>query len=1061
MKITRLFTLITLLLMYTTNTSISYLQLLFATCCLVLCSATVWGQDTIRGKVSAKELPLAGVSIINAHTQQRTLSEAGGRFAIQAESTDSLVFRYLGYQTLIISVGQRDFISVELQAATAGLNEVVVVGYGTQKKEDITSAISSISGDDLKNVNAGATISSKLAGKLSGLSFRQVEGRPGSGANIRIRNMGAPLYVVDGVIENAGRFNQLAPEDIASISVLKDASAASVYGVKAGNGVVVITTKKGRLNSPTRVNINAYTGWQNLTRYPNDVVDAYHWKRYAAEAQMNTNKKTTITPEEIQKWKEGTEYGYQSFDWADMIFQKNAPQSSLNINVSGGSPTTNYYFSFSRLKQSAAFDQYSYGRYNVQGNVDTRIGKKKRLKLGVHFNGKIEDRIQPAIKGGDKYWQPLFATIRNTPMDHPYANGNPDYLNDIGHNTTNAGYWNFDLAGKKRDRWWAMATKFSLHYDFPVKGLTATAFYNFTFEHRLLTNHEKTFDTYTYNPVDSTYIKKEGSANPYQERRRQQNLKVNFQGRLNYNRGFDLHHLGVMLATNWYSRDEINTHLHAVPPVNDLDIFLFNTIDDRGFEDIHNQKARIGYIGRITYDYAQKYYIELSGREDASWMFPPEHRWGFFPAASLGWRLTKEPFFQSLLGNSHFVNDLKIRASYGQLGSDNVGIGDFAYVPGYNYANGTFIKDGEAYNTARDRGIPVTNISWYKSHMANVGVDFYLWNGKISGSLEYFYRKRTGLLDHKSDVLIPNEVGYVLPQENLNSDAVYGEELNLNYTADIGRWHLEIYGNINYARQKFLHSYKPRWGNSWDHYRNSREERLNGLFWGYEVIGQFTSQEQINTYPVNVDGLGNTSLLPGDLIYKDVNGDGSINKYDQRPIGYNIGGQPSLYGGLGLSVSWNNFDLTTDFSFAGLYSFLRNWEVRWPFQNGGSLLKSYTDRWHRADPFDLNSEWIPGKNPPLRFNDKEHSNYNKNSTYWLFNVRYFRARTFALGYTLPKRWTDRVSMQQARLYISGYNLFSLDNMHQYASFLDPEIATNNGLRYPQSKFINVGINLTF
>lgn len=1027
---------------------------------LFLCQ-TVFAQKKINGRVTAKGQPLEGVSIINKKGQTKTLTNGSGHFKIEAEEGDSLIFRYIGYEIQKINVGEQEFINVQLVTSSSGLNEVVVVGYGTQKKEDITSAVSTINSDDINNVNAGATISSKLAGKLSGLSFRQTEGRPGSGANIRIRNMGSPLYVVDGVIENAGRFNQLDPNDIASITVLKDASAASVYGVQAGNGVVVITTKKGQLNTPTRVKINAYTGWQSLTRYPNDVVDAYHWMLYAADAQMNTSRSTNITQEEIQKWKEGTEYGYQSFDWADMIFQKNAPQTSLNVNVSGGSKTTNYYFSFSRLKQNAVFKQYSFDRYNIQANVKTRIGKKKRLKLGVHFNGKIEDRIQPAIKGGDKYWQPLFATLRNRPTIHPYANNNPNYLNDIGHNTTNAGYWNFEHAGKKQDRWWAMATKFSLNYNFPIKGLTATAFYNFTFEHRLLENHEKTFDTYTYNPVDSTYTVTGGSNNPYQERRRQQNLKMNFQGRLNYNRTFDKHHLGVMLATNWYSRDEINTHIHSVPPVNELDVFQFNTIDDRGFLDAHTQKARIGYIGRITYNYAQKYYLELSGRADASWKFPPDHRWGYFPAVSGGWRLSKEPFFTSLVGEESFINDLKIRASYGQLGNDNVGIGNFAYVAGYDYANGTFIKNGEAYNTSIDRGVPVTNITWYKSKITDIGIDFYLLDGKLSGSFDYFYRKRTGLLARKYDVLIPNEIGYSLPKENLNSDAVYGEEFSLTYTDDIGEWHYSIYGNVNYARKKTLHTYKPRWGNSWDKYRSSTEERLQGLFWGYEVIGQFTSQEQINKYPVNVDGLGNTSLLPGDLIYKDANGDGRINEYDKRPIGYNVGGQPSLYGGFGLSLSWNHFDLTANFSFAGLYSFNRNWEARWPFQNGGSLLKAYTDRWHRKDPFDLNSEWIPGKNPPLRFNDKEHSNYNKNSTYWLVNVRYLRARTLALGYTLPKRLTSKAGIEQARVYINGYNLFTFDNMKESASFLDPEVATNNGLRYPPSKFVNVGINLTF
>lgn len=234
---------------------------------------------------------------------------------------------------------------------------------------------------------------------------------------------------------------------------------------------------------------------------------------------------------------------------------------------------------------------------------------------------------------------------------------------------------------------------------------------------------------------------------------------------------------------------------------------------------------------------------------------------------------------------------------------------------------------------------------------------------------------------------------------------------------------------------------------------------MGWYFWGYQVIGQFKSQNQINNYPVNEDGRGNATLLPGDLIYKDVNGDGIINTYDMRPIGYNRhNAQPDFYGGLQFALKWKGISLTANFSFAGMYSYNRNFEARWPFQNGRNLLKEYLDRWRRVNPRDPNSKWIPGKYPPLRFNDSSHSNYNKNSTYWLVNVKDFRLRTLAVGYSLPQKWIGRLEMNKLRIYVNTYNLFMIDNA---PDFVDPAVNSGNSLEYPQSRIISVGINLIF
>jgi hypothetical protein len=425
---------------------------------------------------------------------------------------------------------------------------------------------------------------------------------------------------------------------------------------------------------------------------------------------------------------------------------------------------------------------------------------------------------------------------------------------------------------------------------------------------------------------------------------------------------------------------------------------------------------------------------------------------------SAGWRITEEKFAKALLGSSSL--DVKLRGSYGELGDDNVGIGSFDYITGYNYGTSTVIIDGNVVKGSRDRGVPITSISWFTSKITDIGADYSLMNGKLSGSIDYFYRKRTGLPANKYDVLVPSEIGYTLPQENLNSDAVMGAETSINYDGKIGELTYSVGGNISYARNKALDSYKPRFNNSWDNYRNSGENRWSGVFWGYEVIGQFQSVDEINNYTINNDGQGNKTMLPGDLMYNDVNGDGVINGYDERPIGFPRDRNPALNYGINLSMAYKGFDFKADLSGGSMYSYNQEWEMRNPYQNTGNLLKVfYDDRWHRSDPLDLNSAWVAGKFPALRFNDSGHNNYNKQSTFWLTNMSYLRLRTMELGYTLPKELTEKARIQKARFYVNTYNLFSFDQLKKLG--VEPEIMDTNGLQYPQNRLVNLGVNLSF
>ncbi len=1014
---------------------------------------TIQGK-TVRGKVlDSTGLPLPGVTVYFKGTTGGTISNSDGTFSLPVnENSKVLVFSFIGLETKEITIGNLSVVDVTMEESTIRIDEVIAIGYGVQKKESLTGAISGVTSDDLERVRS-STVSAALAGKLAGVSFRMPDGRPGSSATIQIRNMGTPLYVIDGIQKDAGQFNNISPNDIASITVLKDASAA-IYGVRAANGVVVVTTKRGKLNSKNTINVDAYTGWQNWSRFPK-TVGAYEWMSGKADAEMNQFGRTDITAAELEKWKAGTDPAYRSFNWYDFIIQPNSPQTSINVNTTGGSDKINYYLSVTRVDQNSMLGrEFTFGRTNIQSNIDTKI--TDRLKVGVQISGRVETRDNPGVPGGDDYWAPRFALFRNRPTERPFANDNPAYINNIGHMAENWGLLTKAKSGYWREDWRVLQTNFIGEYNTPIKGLTAKGTYSYYIADRLMNGHEYTYDAYSYFPETDSYKVTFANLNPWRERGTRKIFEEVLQGQLNYQKEIGKHNIAGTFVSERINRRELDVWAHSVPKTNALPILQFadmTTYRDRDWEE-----ARIGYIGRFNYSYANKYYLEVSGRQDAAWKFVSNKRWGFFPSMSAGWRITEEKFAKSFLGNSSF--DLKLRGSYGELGDDNVGIGSFDYISGYNYASSTVIIDGTVVTGSRNRGVPITSISWFTSKITDIGADYSLLNGKLTGSADYFYRKRTGLPAHKYDVLVPSEIGYLLPRENLNSDAVMGAETSINYNGNVGRMTYSVGGNISYARNRNLDSYKPRFSNSWDNYRNSGENRYNGIFWGYETVGQFQSIEEINNYTVNNDGQGNRTMLPGDLMYKDVNGDGVISDFDQRPIGFPRDRNPILNFGINFSMAYKGFDFNADFSGGSMYSYNRAWEMRNPYQNTGNLLKVfYDDRWRRADPLDLNSAWVAGKYPALRFNDGGHNNYNRQSTFWLTNMSYIRLRTMEVGYTLPKALTEKAKIQKARFYVNTYNLFSLDKLKKLG--VEPEVMDENGLQYPQNRLVNLGVNLSF
>ncbi|EDM34332.1 putative TonB dependent receptor outer membrane protein [Pedobacter sp. BAL39] len=1034
---------------------------------LFFISAESFAQATaISGTVSDdKGTTLIGVSVKVKNTKTGTLTDAQGKFKLSVENKNAtLVFLYVGYVTQEVPLNGQTSVTVKLKEDNQNLEEIVVTGYGSQKRESITGSIATVTAKDIGRVHGGATVSTSLAGKLPGVTFRQTDGRPGSSAAIQIRNMGRPLYVIDGIQQDEGQFNNLAPNDIESISILKDASAA-IYGVRAANGVVVVTTKKGAGDS--QINVDAYYGAQNWSRFPDVVRTSYDYMRYRADAEVNSFGSTSITQAELDKYQAGTDPAYRSFDWRDYVLKSNnnAPQNSVNVNFTGGAEKVNYYVSATNLYQNSVIGkEYEFNRSNIQSNITATVAKG--LKVGLNINGRIESRENPGVPGGDDYFLARFAVLRNTPLERPYANDNPAYLNTITNNESNYAFLNKALSGTYRNDWRVLQTNFNAEYQIPgVKGLTAKAVYSYYLADYVLNNHEFTYDTYTYRPETDIYERTGGSNNPYREREQKKEFATTGQFQLNYNNTFGKHSLGATLVAERIELKHLRNYIHSSPVSNNLPLIYFPTADR--YDDSDDIETRIGYIGRINYNYANKYYLEASARRDASYLFAPDKRVGYFPGVSAGWRITEEQFMKNLLGESKILNELKFRASYGILGDDRNPndpnqpiVTPYAYLPGYNYNQGTVILDDNAIIVSRDKGVPFDRISWLKSRTFNIGADFGLLDNKLTGSVEYFYRKRTGLLGERNDLIIPQELGYALPQENVNSDAQYGQELSLAYNNKVGELSYNVGGNVSFTRSKSLNTYNPIFFNSWDQYRNSIENRYSNIDWGYEVEGQFTSIDQINNYAVNIDGQGNRTLLPGDLIYKDQNGDGKIDQYDERPIGFGYGRQPNINFGFTIGAAYKAFDFHADFSGGAGYTWFQNYEMRWAFQNNGNLNSIFEDRWHRENMYDVNSAWIPGKYPANRVNPgTSHSDYANNSDFWLHSVKYLRARTIEFGYTLPASVLEKIKIKRARFYLNAYNLFSFDNLKEFN--LDPEVADDNGLQFPQNKIVNLGLNLTF
>ena len=1008
-------------------------------------------SNKVTGKVvDTNGEPIVGATIKEQGTTNGTITDMDGNFLLEVPNNAILEITYIGYRPQEIAIKGQTRVDIKLAEDTQKLDEVVVVGYGTQKKATLTGAVASLKGEELAKVSQ-PNMKANLIGKIPGVRYQESTGEPGvdSSDRFNIRGFGEPLVIVDGVERP---FTQIDPNEIASMNVLKDASAA-VYGFKGVNGVIIIETKKGEMSRP-KINYSYSIGLQSPVKNL-EMMNAYEYAYYRNQALMNAGQSKRFTDEEVEKYRTGSDpINYPSTDWYAETVRKVAPKQQHNLNINGGSEKIRYFFSLGYLDQESILKStQEFKRYNFRSNITAEITSKLNAEVGL--GGHIDDYKYPYWTGDEGI--ELFTAIKsNAPNVPVYANNNKNYYYNSDNNELNpVAMLDRDATGFKDKRNVEFNGQLALNYEI-FKGLKARAFFAYDYTNLAQKEMKTACTFYTYDSVQDTYNPITKVAKGELMEKTQPYYKTTQQYSLNYKNTFnDLHDVEALALwewketnTNWFMARRYYSTTSAIPELDRGDV---DNMYNEGNSAVYKYG---GLVGRLNYVYAGKYMAEFSFRYDGSYKTAPDKRWGFFPAVSAGWRISEEQFMKDLVPQ---MDNLKLRASWGSIGNDSQ-LNASQFVSGWQFED-RFILGGAGNSSAsitngmKEANLANPNITWYKVMTTNVGLDGSFWGGKLSFEFDYFYRKTTGYPATRNTSL-PTTSGIPLPQENLNSSDNRGFELSLGTVQRIGNVNLQIKGNVAYAREKDLYKEQALPLNQYKNWRDNGAYRWKNVTWGYEHIGQFQSYDEIYNSPIQ-DGKGNSSLRPGDIKYKDLNGDGLIDANDEKVIGK--GTFPDLNFGLTLAADWKGFDVNILFQGASNYTQVLN-ALTSPFRGPGegNGFRVWMDSWHKADYNDPDSEWVPGKFPSLRIEGND--NNSKKSTYWTTDAYYVRLKSIEIGYTIPKNLLSKVGIEHLRVYANAYNPLTITNV----KYTDPEAIEGwQSFYYPQLKVYSFGVNVSF
>ena len=1019
-------------------------KLIVGLLCICSTAATFAQTATVSGVVKDDTgEPVIGAGVLVKGTTLGTITDIDGHFSFRADDLNGvLVVSFVGMETQEIPMKGKGTFDIVLKSSNTLLEEVQVVAYGAQKKVTLTGSISSVNTDELLKVPT-ASIGNMLSGVLSGVSSIQSSGQPGGDdPDVFIRGISTlntmnakPLYLVDGVERS---FFQIDPNEVENITILKDASSTAVFGVRGANGVIIVTTKRGK-EGKAKINASFSYGIQTPTRMP-EFVNSYDYATFLNEAYTNDGKDPKFTPEAVEAFRtHSNPIIYPDTDWMELLFKSSAPQTQGNVNISGGTERVRYFISMGMLDQKGFFKNhdtrydanFNFNRYNYRANLD--IDFTKTTLVAINMGGRVEKRNFP--RSGDDINQLFRRIYWATPFSGPgivdgkWIKGNSQYLpvglsdglgniygRGYGSKTTNV--VNLDLALTQK-------------LDFVTKGLQfkIKVAYNSGYDH----TKERATSIESYQPwyrKDVTWMEHPAGSDP--------NEVVYIQdgeaGLISYAESFGK-------ARDWYAeasfdwkRDFGLHHLSALALYNQSKTYY----PDSDYPGI--PRGYVGLVGRVTYDYDNKYLIEGNVGYNGSENFAPGNRYGFFPAVSGGWVLTQEEF----LKDNPVVNFLKIRASYGIVGNDRyhpygTGFMDrFLYLPnsyfigsGYQFGTGTSWSPG-----AYEKSFGNSGLSWEKSAKQNYGIDFSLFNQKLSGSIDYFYEKRTDILAKASTDPIIHAMS--LPVLNLGIVSNKGVELNLKWNHKINSFRYWTNLNVSYAKNKIV-------------YQDEVPSEYTYTLKTGHPVGQPFGLKVRGFYYEGMEDVADHSyvLKEGDVVYEDLNHDGKIDDNDKTAIGYPS--YPLLNAGLTLGFEYKGFDFSMLWVGATKTSRVLEETFRKPLgetYDRSLMSHQFTDRW--------TPETAATAKLPRATIDGVKNNY-RDSELWVKDASYLRLKNIEIGYNFRLPFMPKIGMEKMRVFMTGYNLLTFDKL----KISDPESMSSGVPQYPVMRVINFGLNVSF
>ena len=977
--------------------------------------------------------PIIGASVQIKGTHDGAVTDLNGRFVLSnVPKNASLIVSYVGFTTQEIT-WKGSPLKIRLTEDQQSINEVVVVGYGTQKKANLSGSVAQINGAALENRPIN-NVTSGLQGLMPGITVTGTNGAPGlDGGSIRVRGVGtlnnaSPYILVDGI--ETSNLNSLDPQDIESISVLKDAASAAIYGSKASNGVILITTKRGTSGKP-RVSYSSYYGISNATMLM-DRMNSADAATYYNMALERSGKKAVFTDEDIQKFRDGSDpYGHPNTDWYDLAY-KTGFQHRQSVNATGGNEYARYMASAGYLKQSSVLPNAGREQFNFRTNLDLNISKSVTAHMNLSYIHNNYTDASSAYYGGGS--DQIIRLLNRIAPWIPYKNEDGSY-GTISDGSPMA--WldsGMNVKRKNQNINALLGLDWQIYKDLKltVQGAYVDNTQRYEYFQKFI----------QYNPNKASEPN-HLNINNYEWHR------LNFDAFLNYTKNVADHHFKGMAGwhTERFKYNEDNTYRKSFPnnDLTDMNAGDASTQTNGGYT---RELSMVSWFGRFNYDWNDRYLFEANIRGDASSRFAKGHRWGYFPSFSAAWRISEEPFMESTRG---WLDNLKLRASWGRLGNQDALSDYYPWMNTYNL--GAAYPFGGTLNTGYYQGsYHLETITWEKSTSWGIGLDFGIFRD-LTGTIDFYNRKTTGII---MNVSAPAEFALGAYKDNIGSMRNTGIEVSLNYNHNFGKgWAVNASANFAYNKNKILDLGVDAQGNPVEYISNGNMRQAVGhqynTFYMYHWTGKFfNSQEEADEYTKKYGNPFGKKFMAGDLIYADTNGDGKLNSEDR--IYESTSDMPKFTYSFTLGASWKNFDLSTFWQGVAGTRHVFNREVLGEFVGDSGHPSTY---WKKAWTEDNHDAKMPRV---FETSTSASDMMVVMSDFWLWNTSYLRLKTLQFGYNLPKSLLSRVGIEKVRVFYSGENLLTIDAL---GFNQDPETTSERGSSYPLIRSHSIGINIVF